>query len=132
MVDDDDTVCELMRVFLAKEGFDVVTSRNGRDALELARNLQPSVITLDVLMPPPDGWDVLAEIKADDVLADTPVIMLTMLDEANKGDQPSLLMQEKNFTWPFPLGFLNTLKDQVRTLPIAKCRGITLKHGKIT
>lgn len=85
VVDDDETVCELMRIFLAKEGFDVVTARNGREALDLARKLQPSVITLDVLMPAPDGWDILTELKADDALADIPVIMLTMVDEASKG-----------------------------------------------
>jgi signal transduction histidine kinase/DNA-binding response OmpR family regulator len=85
VVDDDETVREMMRVFLAKEGFDVVTAGNGQDALELARRLRPSVITLDVLMSPADGWEVLSALKADDVLADIPVIMLTMLDEANKG-----------------------------------------------
>ncbi|MEM7168594.1 MAG: response regulator [Pseudomonadota bacterium] len=85
VIDDDETACELLRVFLAKEGFDVVTSRNGRDALEMARKLHPSVITLDVLMPPPDGWDVLSELKSDENLAEIPVIMVTMLDEPNKG-----------------------------------------------
>ncbi|MES0826122.1 response regulator [Ruegeria sp. SCP11] len=85
VVDDDDTTRELMRVFLAKEGFDVVTAADGKEALNLARKIRPCVITLDVLMPPPNGWDVLAELKADETLADIPVIMLTMLDEARKG-----------------------------------------------
>ncbi|WP_170766388.1 response regulator [Ruegeria lacuscaerulensis] len=85
VVDDDDTTRELMRVFLAKEGFDVVTAADGKEALKLARKIRPSVITLDVLMPPPNGWDVLVELKADETLADIPVIMLTMLDEARKG-----------------------------------------------
>ena len=36
------------------------------------------------------------------------------LDNANSGDEPSLIMREKQFTWPFPLGFLNTMKEDVR------------------
>jgi len=36
------------------------------------------------------------------------------LDKANSGDEPSLIMREKQFTWPFPLGFLNTMKEDVR------------------
>lgn len=85
VVDDDENACELMRVFFAKEGYDVVTARNGRDALDLARKLKPFVITLDVFMPTPDGWDVLAEFKADEDLSSIPVIMVTMADEADKG-----------------------------------------------
>ncbi len=85
VVDDDATVCELMRRFLAKEGFDVVTAMDGEEGLKLARKLDPLVITLDVLMPGLDGWGMLQELKADPKLAAIPVVMLTVLDEQNKG-----------------------------------------------
>ncbi len=85
VVDDDQTTRELMRRLLAKEGFDVITATDGQEGLELARKLEPSVITLDVLMPRMDGWDVLKELKADPALADIPVIMVTMLDERDRG-----------------------------------------------
>lgn len=85
VVDDDATVRDLMRRFLSREGFDVVTAENGAEALAAARTRRPSVITLDVLMPDMDGWSVLQELKADPELAGIPVIMVTILDEKQKG-----------------------------------------------
>jgi CheY-like chemotaxis protein len=85
VVDDDRTARELMRRFLAKEGFDVITAADGVKGLELARKFAPSVITLDVIMPGLDGWDVLKELKADPALAEIPIIMLTIVDESGRG-----------------------------------------------
>ncbi|MGR3715808.1 MAG: PAS-domain containing protein [Thermohalobaculum sp.] len=85
VVDDDKTARELMRVMLAKEGYDVITATDGEAGLELARRLNPSLITVDVIMPGLDGWDFLKEIKADDALADIPVIMVTILDQPDRG-----------------------------------------------
>jgi PAS domain S-box-containing protein len=85
VIDDEETVRDLMRRFLAREGFDVVTAEDGEAGLALARRLRPALITLDVLMPGLDGWSVLQAIKADPELADTPVVMLTIVDEKNKG-----------------------------------------------
>jgi adenylate cyclase len=85
VIDDEQTVRDLMRRFLAREGFDVVTARDGREGLELARKLRPALITLDVLMPEFDGWSVLQALKGDPELAQIPVLMLTILDEKHKG-----------------------------------------------
>jgi CheY-like chemotaxis protein/two-component sensor histidine kinase len=85
VVDDDGAVRDLMARFLGKEGFRVLTASGGEEGLRLARELQPDVITLDVLMPGMDGWSVLAALKADPDLADIPVVMLTMLDDRNLG-----------------------------------------------
>jgi CheY-like chemotaxis protein len=85
VIDDEQTVRDLMRRFLAREGFDVVTARDGREGLELARQLRPALITLDVLMPDFDGWSVLQALKGDPELAQIPVLMLTILDEKHKG-----------------------------------------------
>ena len=70
---------------LVREGYAVVTAGGGRDALRLARELLPVAITLDVMMPDLDGWTVLAAIKGDPVLADIPVILMTIVDERNRG-----------------------------------------------
>jgi PAS domain S-box-containing protein len=83
VIDDDATARELMQRFLATEGFHVVTASSGAEGLRLAKELQPDAITLDVLMPGMDGWAVLAALKADPSLADTPVVMLTILEEKN-------------------------------------------------
>jgi CheY-like chemotaxis protein len=85
VIDDEQTVRDLMRRFLAREGFDVVTASDGREGLELARTLRPNLITLDVLMPEFDGWSVLQALKADPDLAQIPVLMMTILDEKHKG-----------------------------------------------
>jgi signal transduction histidine kinase/CheY-like chemotaxis protein len=85
VIDDDQTVRDLMRRVLSREGFDVVTAADGTEGLALARELLPSVITLDVLMHELDGWNVLQAIRNDPVLANTPVVMLSILDEKQKG-----------------------------------------------
>jgi signal transduction histidine kinase/CheY-like chemotaxis protein len=85
VIDDDATVRDLMRRYLSREGFDVVTAGGGREGLDVAREMHPSVITLDVFMPDMDGWSVLQAIKQDPELNGIPVIMMTISDEKQKG-----------------------------------------------
>jgi adenylate cyclase len=85
VIDDDPTVRDLMRRYLSREGFDVVTATGGREGLEFARELRPSVITLDVFMPDLDGWSVLQALKQDGDLRRIPVILMTISDEKQKG-----------------------------------------------
>jgi CheY-like chemotaxis protein len=63
----------------------VVTAASGEEGLRLAARLSPTVITLDVLMPGLDGWSVLRRLKADPALAGVPVVMVTILDDAQHG-----------------------------------------------
>jgi signal transduction histidine kinase/DNA-binding response OmpR family regulator len=85
VVDDDQSVRDLTERFLTREGFSVVTASGGQEGLRLARELHPAAITLDVMMPDLDGWTVLAAIKGDPELADIPVILMTIVDEKNRG-----------------------------------------------
>ncbi|NCF26798.1 MAG: response regulator [Gammaproteobacteria bacterium] len=85
VIDDDPVVREMMRRYLEREGFHVVTAADGSEGLRIAREILPSVITLDVVMPDKDGWDVLRALKSDQKLAHIPVVMLTIIDEKNKG-----------------------------------------------
>jgi len=85
IVDDDPGARELIRRALQKEGYAVVEASSGAEALAQARTVKPSLITLDVLMPGMDGWAVLAELKSDPGLADTPVVMVTIVDEKGRG-----------------------------------------------
>ncbi len=85
VIDDDPAVRDLIRRHLTKEGFQVVSASSGAEALQLARKLYPAAITLDVVMGDMSGWDVLAALKADPQLANIPVIMLTMVDDKNRG-----------------------------------------------
>jgi len=85
VVDDDPAVREFMSRFLERDGYRVLTAENGIHALELAREHRPTAITLDVMMPQVDGWTVLAAIKGDPSLADIPVILVTIVDEKQRG-----------------------------------------------
>jgi CheY-like chemotaxis protein/anti-sigma regulatory factor (Ser/Thr protein kinase) len=85
VIDDDPNALELLGRTLQGAGVRVVTAENGRQALNLARTLHPAAITLDVLMPGMDGWQVLSELKADPGTRDIPVIMVTMTDDRNLG-----------------------------------------------
>jgi signal transduction histidine kinase/CheY-like chemotaxis protein len=85
VIDDDPLQRDLMQRYLRKEGYTVRTASGGAQGLRLAQKLQPAAITLDVMMPDMDGWTVLAALKADAVLRDIPVIMLTMVDDPARG-----------------------------------------------
>jgi CheY-like chemotaxis protein/anti-sigma regulatory factor (Ser/Thr protein kinase) len=85
VIDDDSTVHDLMQRFLRREGLRMATAASGEEGLRLARELRPAAITLDVLMPGMDGWAMLTALKADPLLADIPVIMLTIVDDKNLG-----------------------------------------------
>jgi CheY-like chemotaxis protein len=85
LIDDDATMHELVEHFLGHDGLRLVTSSCGRAGLEMARQLQPLVIILDVLMPGMDGWAVLSQLKADAQTSHIPVIMLTMLEDRSMG-----------------------------------------------
>ncbi len=85
VVDDDDAARDLLVRFLRREGFAVRTAAHGEAALELARQLKPSAVLLDVMMPRMDGWAVLSAMKADPELAGIPVIMVTFVQEKGLG-----------------------------------------------
>jgi adenylate cyclase len=61
-----------------------VAVADGEEGIELAKRVRPLVITLDVLLPGIDGWEVLRQLKADPDLADIPVIMVTIVDNELK------------------------------------------------
>ena len=85
VVDDDAYARELLCRHLQRTGYAVRMATNGEEAIQLARTLQPDVVTLDVLMPQMDGWAVLAAMKADVALADIPVIMVTITENQGIG-----------------------------------------------
>jgi signal transduction histidine kinase/CheY-like chemotaxis protein len=85
VIDDDATARELIADHLKAEGFSVVTAAGGVEGLKRAKELRPTAITLDVMMPDLDGWSVLAALRQDPGLAEIPVIMITIVDERRRG-----------------------------------------------
>ena len=85
VIDDDPDMLDMMVRFLQKEDYQVITASSGEEGLLFAKEFQPMVITLDVLMPQVDGWDVLKLLKSDPETTDIPVIMLTLTDDRSMG-----------------------------------------------
>ncbi len=85
VVEDNPQAAALMTAYLARGGYQVEVARNGPGALEMAQRLQPEAITLDVLLPDIDGWDVLAALKHDPSTAAIPVVVVTIVDEPRRG-----------------------------------------------
>lgn len=78
IVDDDENICELLNLYLKKDGFDTSIAYNGRQAVELAEKYNPDLILLDIMLPELDGWQVCREIRKK---SEVPIIMLTAKGE---------------------------------------------------
>src|SRR4030043_282869 len=74
VVDDERNIVHLTRLYLAKEGFEVETAYDGRQALEKAQSHHPDLIVLDVMMPEMDGFEVCRELRKT---SNVPIIILT-------------------------------------------------------
>jgi two-component system phosphate regulon response regulator PhoB len=81
IVDDEDDLRRLLDLNLKREGFETVTAANGAEAMELALRHQPGLIVLDLMLPDMPGTEVCRRIRANPVLAATPIIMLTAKGE---------------------------------------------------
>jgi len=81
VIDDDPAHLDLMARFLRREGFDARTASDGASGLVAAKSLKPRIILLDVTMPGVDGWAVLRTLKDDPDLKDTPVVMVSFIDD---------------------------------------------------
>ena len=78
VVDDDNNICELLRLYLEKEGYDVILAHNGGEAVKMFQELSPDLMILDIMLPVLDGWQVCREVRK---FSDKPIIMLTAKGE---------------------------------------------------
>jgi signal transduction histidine kinase/CheY-like chemotaxis protein/HAMP domain-containing protein len=79
-IDDDVEVIDLLRRYLIPEGYSVRGVGSGEEGVRLAQELQPAVITLDIMMPEKDGWQVLRELKNNPATKDIPVIIHSIIE----------------------------------------------------
>ena len=77
-IDDDSNICDLLNMYLTKEGFEVDTAGDGVQGLELFRSRTPDLILLDIMMPNMDGWQVCREVRKN---SNVPIIMVTAKGE---------------------------------------------------
>ena len=85
VIDDDPTIHDLLKRLLQRQGFKVSGVQSGREGLKQAREIDPDVIILDVIMPEMDGWNDLSSLKNDPVLSEIPVVMLSMIEDKHMG-----------------------------------------------
>ncbi len=78
IVDDDLNICELLRLYIEKEGFSVVTANDGESAVKMFERESPDLVLLDIMLPKLDGWQVCREIRKT---SQCPIIMLTATGE---------------------------------------------------
>lgn len=74
IVDDDENICELLTLYLEKEGYQVICSHDGQEALEVFKEENPDLIILDIMLPGMDGKEVCRHIKRN---SDVPILMLS-------------------------------------------------------
>ncbi len=78
VVDDDLNICELLRLYLEKEGYNVIIANDGMSAVNIFQESHPDIVLLDIMLPQLDGWQVCREIRK---FSDKPIIMLTAKGE---------------------------------------------------
>lgn len=81
IVEDEASLREALKDFLQAEGFDVVTAGDGKTAVKLAKSEKPDLISLDIILPKQDGFEVLMELRANEKTSKLPVILLTNMEK---------------------------------------------------
>jgi DNA-binding response OmpR family regulator len=85
LVDDDERISRVMGDMLTPNGFEVLLARDGEEAIKMAREEQPGLILMDILMPNTDGYTACSILKSDENTKRIPLVMLTGVDhELNK------------------------------------------------
>jgi diguanylate cyclase (GGDEF)-like protein len=116
VVEDDLSTSELLTLHLTQAGYKIAHAFDGEEAVEKAKKLQPFAITLDVLLPKKDGWEVLQELKSDPLTSKIPVIIHSIVD---------------NKDLAFALGAADYLIKPIdKDVLISKLEEITISKGK--
>jgi DNA-binding response OmpR family regulator len=116
IIDDDFHVGYLIKINLEAEGYETALALSGEEGLEKAKASTPDLITLDVLMPEMDGFEVLESLKRDEALNSIPVMMISVVNEIRK--KKGMKMGAADYLLK-PIDFDNLL-DRMRCLEIDK------------
>lgn len=107
VVDDEVKECELLKRFLERKGYEVITSSSGMHALETVKSKKPDIILLDVLMPEMDGIAVLKRIREFD--KDVCIIMVTVVNDKSTGTEALKSGADEYITKPVDLNYLDKI-----------------------
>lgn len=78
IVDDDQNICELLRLYIEKEGYEPIVANDGQAAVNAVNEQSPQLVLLDIMLPKLDGWQVCREVRK---VSDVPIIMITAKGE---------------------------------------------------
>ena len=98
IVDDEENICELVRLYIEKEGFDAIIANDGQEAVAKFNKEKPDLILLDIMLPIKDGWQVCREIRQ---YSKVPIIMLTAKSDEKDELQGFDLGVDEYITKPF-------------------------------
>ncbi len=98
--DDEDVLRSLIRATF-NDKYEVHEAKDGQEALEQARKVEPDLIVLDMMMPGKSGLDVMAELRADRALAETPIVMLTARTRAADRHEALAVGADRYIAKPF-------------------------------
>jgi CheY-like chemotaxis protein len=84
-IENDPKAASLLRIYLTEAGYRIAVARDGSEGLEKVKRLRPAAVLLDVLLPNVDGWDFLAQVKADPQTREIPVIVVSIVDDKSRG-----------------------------------------------
>ncbi|MDR4498373.1 MAG: response regulator [Candidatus Scalindua sp.] len=85
VVEDNRMAADLLTVYLTNAGYNVIVAKDGKEAIKKAKEMKPLLITLDIILPKLDGWDVLSELKNSQDTADIPVIIVSVTENKDIG-----------------------------------------------
>jgi CheY-like chemotaxis protein len=112
VVDDDEVIRQLIAVNLTLEGFDVVTAVDGRDCLDKVADVEPDVITLDVMMPRLDGWVTATQLRKNPATAGIKVVLITARAQEDDRDRGRQIGVDAYLTKPFdPAEMIRVIRE---------------------
>jgi CheY-like chemotaxis protein len=101
VVDDDEVIRRLIAVNLQLEGFEVATAVDGQDCLDRVAQINPDVITLDVMMPRLDGWEVAIRLRSSPATAHIKVVLITARAQEEDKTRGAVVGADAYLTKPF-------------------------------
>jgi CheY-like chemotaxis protein len=85
VVEDNPQAAQLLRIYLTEAGYNTIVATNGDEAVKMAQEVEPFAITLDIMLPEKDGWQVMQDLKGIRATSDIPIIIISVVDDQSLG-----------------------------------------------
>lgn len=136
VIDDDYAINELIKINLEIQGYTVIQAHNGTEGFALAKQENPALIILDIMMPEVDGYTVAQRIRQTEIITDIPIIMLTALSELNNKVNGFNIGVDDYLTKPFEIDELivriRALLKRTKQIPKTSAVRDLLTYKEIT